>query len=110
MTSAYFKSMDALPRQRDIEKLTVGGETLPDPYDKDVRERLFKSSRSLWPPLQAANLYVYMVETACFYTREQFKSFKLTEGYNYFLSGKVSGLGGLKASSLVLLVVTVEAG
>lgn len=107
MTSLYFKNMDILSHQCSMGKLTAGEEMLPDPYDGSVRERLFKSSSSLWSPLQAVDGHVYMVKTICFYTREEFKSFKLTDGYNYFLSGKVSGLGALKAYSLVLLVATV---
>ncbi|CAN7995345.1 unnamed protein product [Ixodes pacificus] len=56
---------------------------------------------------------MYLVEVVCFYTKEQFKSHKMGEAYNAFVSGKVKRLLSLKAGKrgegIVVIAATVEA-
>lgn len=73
-----------------MDKLTVSEKMLPDPYNKAVRSSCLRAA-------EVCGLYIYMAGTACFHTREEFKSFNLTDAYNYFPNGKVSGFGALKA-------------
>ncbi|KAL1479583.1 hypothetical protein MTO96_051739 [Rhipicephalus appendiculatus] len=54
-----------------------------------------------------------MVEGVCFYTKEQFKSYKLADAYNVFVSGKVRQLVSFKAGDrgdgIIILAAKVEA-
>ncbi|KAG0439564.1 hypothetical protein HPB47_016600, partial [Ixodes persulcatus] len=90
-----FRKLEEPARNRYREKLTIAGEELPDPLDADVRKNVFSTDARQWPRLEIGDIYVYLVEGICFYTREQFKSYKLEDGYNLFLSGKASRVASI---------------
>ncbi|KAG0420452.1 hypothetical protein HPB47_003484 [Ixodes persulcatus] len=85
MSSSYFRKFEEPARNRYREKLTIAGLELPDPLDAD-RKNVFSTYARQWPRLEVSDIYVYLVEGICFYTREQFKSYKLEDGCNLFLS------------------------
>ncbi|CAN7999207.1 unnamed protein product [Ixodes pacificus] len=113
MSSSYFRKLEEPARNRYREKLTIAGEELPDPLDADVRKNVFSTDARQWPRLEIGDIYVYLVEGICFYTREQFKSYKLEDGYNLFLSGKVRDACSFGATienaRIVLITGQVEA-
>ncbi|XP_029829749.2 uncharacterized protein LOC115314804 [Ixodes scapularis] len=113
MSSSYFRKLEEPARNRYREKLTFAGEELPDPLDADVRKNVFSTDARHWPRLEIGDIYVYLVEGICFYTREQFKSYKLEDGYNLFLSGKVCDACSFGATienaRIVLITGQVEA-
>lgn len=116
MSSDYYRALDVAPRERYRQKLTFRGEELPDPLDTSLRQHAFVTgstgSRRL-PLVHVGDIYAYLVEGTCFYSREQFKSFKLSDGYNSFISGKVRQLRCFSAavgdSAVVLVAADVEA-
>lgn len=60
----------------------------------------------------AADIYLYLVEGTCYYTKEEFKSFKMSEGYNFFYKWEVQDVRALQAKKtekVVLFTATVEA-
>ncbi|CAN7943128.1 unnamed protein product [Ixodes pacificus] len=113
MSSSYFRKLEEPARNRYREKLTIAGEELPDPLDADVRKNVFSTDARQWPRLEIGDIYVYLVEGICFYTREQFKSYKLEDSYNLFLSGKVRDACSFGATienaRIVLITGQVEA-
>ncbi|KAG0439560.1 hypothetical protein HPB47_016601 [Ixodes persulcatus] len=106
--------MEEPARTRYRQKLTVASEELPDPLDPDVRRHAFSTDARRWPQVEIGDVYVYLVEGVCFYSREQFKRYKLEDGYNLFLSGKVRGLRSFEAAvesdRIVLVTGEVETG
>lgn len=110
MSSSYFRELDELAKQRYRQKLTISGEEFPDPLDSAVLAYAFSTDARHWPRVEIGDIYVYLVEGTCFYTREQFKSYKLEDGYNLFLSGKVRKLRAFEATidSVVIVLVTGE--
>lgn len=113
MSSEYFKQLDAEARQRYRQKLTFEGQELPDPLDADVVQFSFSSGCKNIPLVSAADIFVYLVEGVRFYTKEQFKNFKLSDAYNLFVNGKVKRVSSFKAGKcgrgVVLIVASVEA-
>ncbi|KAG8180451.1 hypothetical protein JTE90_024841 [Oedothorax gibbosus] len=112
MSSDYFKKLDFLTSIRYEEKLKVGSIDLPDPLDIAVRDSVFSDDTRNWPDLTFGDIYLYLVESTCWYTKEQFKSFKLLDGYNLFSSGKIKKILTYCAPRKVAcnIVATVEAG
>ncbi|KAG0441290.1 hypothetical protein HPB47_015993 [Ixodes persulcatus] len=102
--------LDELPKQRYRQKLTISGEEFPDPLDSAVLAHAFSTDARHWPRVEIGDIYVYLVEGTCIYTREQFKSYKLEDGYNLFLSGKLRKLRAFEATieSTVVVLVTGE--
>ncbi|KAL1482351.1 hypothetical protein MTO96_033859 [Rhipicephalus appendiculatus] len=114
MSSSYFKKLEAEAQGRYRAKLSFGGDELPDPFDDDAVRFGFTSGPRNLPPVTAADIYVYLVEGVCFYTREQFKCHKIGDAYNMFLSGKIKQLKSFKTGKrggdgVVLVAATVEA-
>ncbi|KAG0413904.1 hypothetical protein HPB47_008934, partial [Ixodes persulcatus] len=102
MSSDYFKGLDIEAKNRYREKLPFRDQELPDPLDGDLE----------LPPVTAADIFMYLVEGVYFYTKEQFKSNKMGEAYNAFVSGKVKRLVSFKAGKrgegIVVIAATVE--
>ncbi|KAH7931603.1 hypothetical protein HPB51_029794 [Rhipicephalus microplus] len=75
-----------------------------------------RQAKRICPAVSAADIYAYLIEGVCFYTREQFKYRKMGEAYSMFISGKVKQLKSFKAAKrgddgdgVVLVAATVEA-
>ncbi|KAM7284517.1 phosphatidylinositol phosphatase PTPRQ [Ixodes scapularis] len=113
MSSDYFKGLDIEAQNRYREKLSFRGQELPDPLDGGLVRFSFSSDSRNFPPVTAADILMYLVEGVCFYTKEQFKSHKMGEAYNAFVSGKVKRLVSFKAGKrgegIVVIAATVEA-
>ncbi|KAH9367542.1 hypothetical protein HPB48_001634 [Haemaphysalis longicornis] len=82
MSSSYFHQLDAEARSRYRAKLFFGNEERPDPLHDDVVRFAFTSGPKNLPPVTAGDIYVYLVEGVCFYTKEQFKCHKSGDAYN----------------------------
>ena len=85
MTSEHFKSLDYLAQRRYIEKLTIDGDVLPDPYS--IADNLWIHDITKWPDLVYGDLY--LIETKGPYTKEKLKAHKSLDAYSYFCSGHV---------------------
>ncbi|XP_077495023.1 uncharacterized protein LOC144106157 isoform X1 [Amblyomma americanum] len=113
MSSDYFKKLDTEAQVRYRAKLSFRGEELPDALDDDVVRFAFTSGPRNLPPVTVADIYLYLVEGVCFYTNEQFKSYKLEDAYNAFICGKVKQVKSFKAGAhgdgVVVIAATVEA-
>lgn len=108
MSSKYYRALDVTARERYHQKLTFHGEGLPDPLDPPLRQLMFVTNSKQWPSVHISNIYRYLVEGACFYSKEEFKSFKLSDVHNSFISGKVRQpccFSAAFGSSTVVLVV-----
>ncbi|KAG8178370.1 hypothetical protein JTE90_027238 [Oedothorax gibbosus] len=112
MTSRYCKQLDVPARLRYNEKLYCKGLQLPDPLDIELREHIFSDDTRNWPELEFGDIYMYLVETVCWYTKDQFRSYKLSEGYNVFSSGKVKKIWTycVLQKTCTMIVAQVEAG
>ncbi|XP_077532449.1 uncharacterized protein LOC144144813 [Haemaphysalis longicornis] len=113
MSSEYYRALDITARERYRQKLTFNGEELPDPLDPPLRQHVFVTDSRRLPSVHVGDIYMYLVEGTCFYSKEEFKSFKLSDGYNSFISGKVRQLRCFSAafgsSAVVLVAADVEA-
>ncbi|KAL1477923.1 hypothetical protein MTO96_035358 [Rhipicephalus appendiculatus] len=87
------------------------GQELPDPLDADVVRFSFSSGCKNIPPVSAADIFVYLVESVGFYTKEQFKNFRLSDAYNWFVDGKMKRVScskaGKRGEGVVLIVASV---
>lgn len=50
---------------------------------------MFSEDFTFLPHISYPNVYHYLVETECVYTREAVRAYKSHDTYNYFFSGKV---------------------
>lgn len=92
MTSAYFRSLAAWDQARYLEKLNYAGRVnLPDPYDPR-NASAFRENPGLFPRLSWPELHDCLINSPGKYTRERLKAYKSLDAYNYFLSGKVTGV------------------
>lgn len=83
---------------------------MPDPFDRAVRRRYFTTDLSNVPELSQVNIYQYLVEAECAYTREAFKAYRSLDAYNYFHSGKVRCLLAYKKADKCAVYGEIEAG
>lgn len=74
-------------RKRYLEKLTIGGQVLSDPYLMD--EASWCDDMTKWPELQFGDVYTYLINTKGLFTKEKLKAYKSLEAYNYFYNGYV---------------------
>jgi hypothetical protein len=85
--SEYVKSLNHEDVAFYIEKLTVDGVQLPDPYG--ITKSCWDNDVNKWPDISYPDIYQYFVETSCFYSRAEVKNVKSLEGYQYFVLGHV---------------------
>ncbi|KAH9360161.1 hypothetical protein HPB48_011458 [Haemaphysalis longicornis] len=86
------KGLDVVVRETYKQKLQWRGQELPDPLDGEVVQFIFSTGVRNLPPVTAADTCMYLVEGVCFYTKEQFKCYKISDAYNVIVSGKVRQL------------------
>ncbi|KAL0147027.1 hypothetical protein M9458_057551, partial [Cirrhinus mrigala] len=55
------------------------------------------------------DLYHYLVETECVYTREAVKAYRSLDTYNYFISGKVGSICSYNVDDVYLVFGEVGA-
>ena len=63
--SEYVKSLNHEDVAFYIEKLTVDGVQLPDPYG--ITKSCWDNDVNKWPDISYPDIYQYFVETSCFY-------------------------------------------
>lgn len=90
MCSECLKGLDYVGRRRYKGKLQWRGEELPDPLARGVVRFSFSTGAENLPPVTAADIFVYLVEGVCFYTKDQFKCYKISDVYNAFVSGQAA--------------------
>ncbi|CAN7999978.1 unnamed protein product [Ixodes hexagonus] len=113
MPSGYFEGLDIQAQNRYREKLLFRSQELPGPLNGGVVQFSFSSDSRNFSTITTADIFMYLVERVCFYTKEQFKSHKMGVAYNAIVSGKVRRLVSLKAGKrgegIVVIAATVEA-
>ena len=85
--SSYFNSLSYIAQKPYLTKLNINGYTLEDPYA--IEGSLWSEDMSKWPDLQFSDIYMYLVDTEGYYTKEKLKAYKSLEAYNYFHNGYV---------------------
>ena len=87
--SEYYNSLEPHVKRRYLEKISVVG---LDPgtrlYSRLDPERLL--------PIEAMDLFSYLVTDTSFYTKEQFKASKSLESFNFLVSGFITNVQGVK--------------
>ena len=101
-------TLDYSTQRRYTEKLKVGREDLPDPYE--IPESMWQDYITKWPSIQFGDLYTYLIESKGPYTKESLKAYKSLQVYNYFYNGYVRTVYfyGLPTSKLALLKAQVN--
>ncbi|GFW62811.1 hypothetical protein TNCV_4451631 [Trichonephila clavipes] len=89
MSSGYYMELDETAKARYDEKLSCNGNKLPDPFDQSTMEHVFVYNKKLWSPITFGDIYMYLVEKECTYTREKMRNHKSLDAFNYVLSGKI---------------------
>ncbi|GFW17862.1 hypothetical protein TNCV_1134621 [Trichonephila clavipes] len=108
MSRGYYMELDETAKARYDEKLSCNGNKLPDPFDQSTMEHVFVYNKKLWPPITFGDIYMYLVEKECTYTREKMRNHKSLDAFNYVLSGKCSFRLGEVCSHVAALLFAVE--
>lgn len=82
---------------------------LPDPLNQTLRRQLFTQNVKHLPEVSYPDVYHYLVETECVYTREAVKAYRSLDAYNYFLSGKVGNICSYNVDDVCLVFGEVGA-
>ncbi|GFX36935.1 hypothetical protein TNCV_1174371 [Trichonephila clavipes] len=92
MSSGYRIKLDETAKARYEEKLSCSGNKLSDPFDQRTTEQVFVHNKKLWPPITFGDIYMYLVEQECTYTKKKMQNYKGLDAFNYVLSGKKPNL------------------
>ena len=85
--SEYCRKLDDHVKQRYLEKIAeVGVDPVTIPDEQFNSECL--------PPIEAMDLLSYLVLETSFYTKQQFKTYKSLEAYNFMVSGFITSIQG----------------
>ena len=98
--SSFFLQLDTTGRERYKEKLKMLDLT-EDPYLLSLAN--FSTDRSLWPPLDFPDIYVYLINSPSPHTKEELKSYKSSQAWSYFVAGFVSDVRVTKLAPSVFL-------
>ena len=86
--SEYAKTLSNEDLAIYLDSLSVGNaNTLPDPFVLNKGQLL--NNTKLWPDICYPDIYNYFVDSSSFYTKDEFKSYKSLEGYEYFIDRHV---------------------
>ena len=91
--SSLYEQLDCSGKTRYKEKLHML-QLRSDSYLLDKNSWL--AERSLWPPVEFPDVFVYLINSPCPYTKEALKAYKSTEAWSYFVAGFVTDLKVLK--------------
>ncbi|GFX26680.1 hypothetical protein TNCV_1838571 [Trichonephila clavipes] len=105
MSSGYYMELDETAKARYDEKLSCNGNKLPDPFDQSTMEHVFVYNKKLWPPITFGDIYMYLVEKECTYTREKMRNHKSLDAFNYVSSGKLPAMVFVPAWLALLFAV-----
>ena len=86
----YLNGIDSIAQVQYNSKLRYekGLKSLPDRCNL----KGWENNPSLWPDVVFGNIYTYLIETPGIYTKESLKAFKLSEVYQFFVSGYLKPL------------------
>ena len=85
--SEYCRKLDDHVKRRYLEKIAeVGVDPVTIPDEQFNSEYL--------PPIEATDLLSYLVLETSFYTKQQFKTYKSLEAYNFMVSGFITSIQG----------------
>ncbi len=110
MTSTYFLSLAKTEQLRYFQKLKIDDKVeLQDPLNQTLRRQLFTQNVKRLPEITYPDMYHYLVETECVYTREAVKAYRSLDAYNYFVSGKVGSICSYNVDDVYLVFGEVGA-
>jgi len=104
MSSSYFLSLDYEAQKRYLEKLTVLGVKIADPYG--VSDDLWIDDPTQWPDVEFGDVYNYLINTKGRYTKESLNAWRSLDAYNYFYNGFVQTVYCLNASQGIHVLKT----
>jgi hypothetical protein len=85
--SKYYCGLDKKSQERYVEKLTVNGAELQDPYSESFQG--WEKKTTNWPTVEYGDIWQYLIDTPGKHTKSKMKAYKSLDGYNFFLSGHV---------------------
>jgi len=91
--SSLYHQLDSSGKARYKEKLRML-KLQNDPYLLDTDD--WSAERSLWPPVEFPDLFIYLINLPSPYTKEALKAYKSTDAWSYFVSGFVNEVKLLK--------------
>ena len=87
--SSLYEQLDSSGKTRYKEKLHIL-QLRSDPYLLDKNSWL--AERSLWPPVEFPDVFVYLINSPSPYTKEALKAHKSIDAWSYFVAGFVNEL------------------
>ena len=91
--SSLYEQLDSSDKARYKEKLRML-QLHSDPYLLDKNTWL--TERSVWPPVEFPDVFVYLINSPSTYTKEALKAYKSTDAWSYFVAGLVTEVKVLK--------------
>ena len=91
--SSLYEQLDSLGKTRYKEKLHML-QLRTDPYLVD--KKAWVAERSLWPPVEFPDVFVYLINSPSPCTKEALKAYKSTDAWSYFVAGFVNEVKVLK--------------
>ncbi|XP_016105082.1 uncharacterized protein [Sinocyclocheilus grahami] len=110
MSSHYYFGLPVEEKNCYLTKLKCDKVTLPDPFNKMLRQECFSTDLSDLPEVSQVHIFEYLVEKECVYTSEAFKAYHSLDAYNYFHSGKVKRILTYTNGNTCVVYGEVEAG
>ena len=99
--SSYAKNLESHVRERYLKKISVVGvDPAVIPSDQ--------FSSECWPPIEVSDLLSYLVLETSYYTKKQFKAFKILEAYIQMVSGFVASVQGKEIAGRIVVVTKVR--
>ena len=89
--SEYYNSLEPHVKRRYLEKISVVGLDPGTLLDARLDPECL-------PPIEAMDLFSYLVRDTSFNTKEQFKASKSLESFNFLVSGFITNAQGVKIS------------
>ncbi len=79
--------LDSVAFSRYLQKLSLSGYQLPDPYSLPTKEWADRVCE--WPPVEYGNIFSYFISTPGMYTPETLQSYKSLDSYSLYYAGHV---------------------
>ena len=83
----FRSELDYEAKKRYYSKLEIDGEKFPDLYT--IKEDKWIDDPKKWPDLEYGDIHNYLIDTPRPYIKENLKSYKSLEAYDFFYSGLV---------------------
>ena len=101
LKSSYFLQLGEIGKKRYEEKLQLLGLN-EDPYL--LPPDRFSTDMDLWPSLEFPDIYMYLINSPSPCTKEEFKAYKSSKAWSYFVAGFVQDVMAMKLKSDIVVL------